>query len=362
MAWNSMAGYQAMKEGGDYSPSQAAAMAGKEEGSYPAAMSHHQVATRAAEKASAHAHATGSKSAHAKAGKAAKEAKEAHAAAGNDAAAKHWGTKEKHHYAKQGTAKRNELVDLLTENGELCTNESDLLVLNQLGRGTLMNLFNAKTQGSNSDETGPYDFKSAVEVGGQRKTGGGDDVGEHDEKWDDETEDDADAGPTVGDSSSGGTNRGKVKLNSRRQRRLAVNRWLERTGAPQWMVDNTNRGLDAEEREAYSLVQHIVANVADDQERNRIGNRLINNTIDDLRERVALMGTVAPTQNYASPPPRSPIFLGQNAPAFNSSGGNGAPVAVLPLPTMNDFNDEEPDEDGDDDEQQTRNRRGRRRA
>lgn len=99
-----------------YSPAQAAAMAGKLEGSYSEQSQDHHMKGRAAEKASEHADKTKSKSAHKKAATAHKEAGAAHKEAGNEDSSKYHATKSRSHAQKAARMTRNEAtVNALVE-------------------------------------------------------------------------------------------------------------------------------------------------------------------------------------------------------------------------------------------------------
>lgn len=267
-----------------YSQAQAAAMAGKLEGSYDSSgetgkggSSH----TREAKDATAHAERTKSKSAHKAAATAHKEAADHHRNEGNSEMASSHASAARSHAAKAARAVRNSYIDALIEN---CTCPET--------RAGLLRLV-----ANEPDAIGTEG--SEMQVGGEEDDEFGDDAGIPD----------------------------KVRL---KKKEFTGNAYLAQL--PQDIRETITEARSVVNREKRALIQRLTVNVRDPGRREYRIQQLMGRDLRELRGMLELIGNSAPPAQPGEIMPL-PMYGSDNTSIVDNVGDDGDDV--LDCPTIN---------------------------
>lgn len=264
-----------------FSPAQAAAMAGKLEGSYHGA-EEHSGPTKAAKEASSHAERTKSGSAHRKAAAAHKEAAEHHEGEGHTEMASSHRSAARSHAAKAGRAVRNERIVSLIENctcPETRAGLQQLLVVNE------------------PDAIG--------EEGGEIQVGG---------EEDDEFSDD---------------NGLPDKVNVKKKKGFTGNAYLAQL--PPDLRETITEARSVVAREKRALAHRLTVNVRNPARREMRIQQLMGRGLQELRGMLELIGNAAPGQGGDDH--LMPLFGPDDTDIIDNAGGGDGDT--LDCPTIN---------------------------
>lgn len=251
---------------------------------------------------------------------------------------------------------RDRVLDALTEN---CACAEDAAALNSLSDETLQGILNAKAEGSNADLT-PGGGK-AVQAGGEEDEGKED---RNDDEWNkdvkikkkapamnwkgedpDEDDDDDDEGDSdtegdeddddddEADNKTRGGKKGQMppQFMKHNSRQMTMAEMIQNATPEEQEVWNNAQQVVRDQKKA--LVMQLISNVADPSRRKYHGNKLMGESLAQLRERLDLM---PPPQRGSRSRRESPVFIGNGGgPVDNGVSGGPDTDDILPLQTLN---------------------------
>lgn len=261
---------------------------------------------------------------HMEAAKAHKDAAAAHTEAGNKGAAEHH-TKmaSRHKMARQGDTvttntrteepvkiNREQAIAKLTAN---CSRDADKAALNQMSDETLMAIatVNAKKK-KNPFQTEEEDEDDSSEEGSSMESNDDKNLHSFDQSVAGKTS-------TPGKSIQAGSDGKRDDYNTNRRSPIT-----NRLSPQELEVWNHAQSLVTNQKKA--IVEQLIVNLTDNAERNRIGNKLMRESMPELQDRLKLM---PPTENR-----RQAVYVG-DAPAFNGQQDAADANDVLETPTIN---------------------------
>lgn len=279
-------------------------------------------ASEAAHEASKKASKFHTASTHMKAAQLHATAGQLHKAAGNDEQAeKHFASQQDHQKKAWSMKKMKKNFDRKKALEALAVNmsEEDLVVLNALSDQSLAKLAtNAKPDSSNADVSGSGDFDDADEEGG------------YDDAVDSDTE-----YQKKGEAGTKGKKSPKTTPGGTFEGNRAVENWLNESNAPDAVKAIVRNSVMADHQQKLAIARRMVANIRNREERNRVGNKLMAMSLDDLR---LIGGRPQQTRQVVN----TPVFFGAaggpiDAEPVTNSEAEKEEVAAMVPPTMNEM-------------------------